>query len=82
MLVNGREARLPLSLELPFLNLAHQLELLENDVISIRYAKLIELEEVRERAMQTLGVHQGQVNKCFDKKATFRTFKVGDLVLK
>lgn len=42
----------------------------------------MELEEIGNRAMQTLNVHQGQVKKFFDKKDTFRTFKVGDLVLK
>lgn len=40
------------------------------------------MEVVREKGMQTLSVHQGQVKRYFDKKATFRTFKVGDLVLK
>lgn len=57
ILVYGREARLPLSLELPSLDLAHQLELLENDALLVRYAELIELEEVREKAKKTLNVH-------------------------
>lgn len=57
MLVYGREARLPLSLELSSLDLAHQLEVLENDALSVRYDKLIELEEIREKAKKTLNVH-------------------------
>ena len=45
MLVYGREARLPISLEFPTLELAHQLELIEDDAMSIRIAELMELED-------------------------------------
>ena len=38
MLVYGKEARLPISLEFPTLELAHQLELIEDDTMSIRIA--------------------------------------------
>lgn len=47
MLVNGREVGLPISLEFPSLELAHQLELEENDPMTIRLVELIELEEKR-----------------------------------
>ena len=58
MLVYGREARLPISLEFPSLELAHQLELVENDAMTVRMVELMELEEKRSQAMQTLEIHQ------------------------
>ena len=47
MLVYGREARLPISLEFPTLELAHQLEVLEDNAMTIRIVELMELEENR-----------------------------------
>ena len=38
MLVYGREARLPISLEFPSLKLAHQFELSEDSAIAVRMA--------------------------------------------
>lgn len=82
MLVYGREARLPILLEFPSLELAHQLELIEDDAMSIRMVELMELEENRKKAMQILEVHQQQVKRNFDKKARVRIFREGNLVLK
>lgn len=82
MLVYGKEARLPISLEFPSFELAHQLELLEEDAMKIRLAKLIELEEKRQQAINSLDDGQLQVKKTFGKKAMARTLKEGDLVLK
>ncbi|GLJ17261.1 hypothetical protein SUGI_0299510 [Cryptomeria japonica] len=50
--------------------------------MTVRLAELMELEEVRSQAMHTLETHQEQVKRVFDKKATNRVFKEGDLVLK
>ena len=47
MLVYGREARLPISLEFPSLELALQLELIEDDAMTVRMVDLMELEEKR-----------------------------------
>ena len=58
MLVYGREARLSILLEFQALELAHQLELVEDDAMTVRMAKLMELEEKRDQAMQTLETHQ------------------------
>ena len=58
------------------------MELIEDDAMSIRMAELMELEEKRDKAMQTLEVHQQQVKRNFDKKARVRIFREGDLVLK
>lgn len=49
--VYGREARLPISLEFPAFELAHQLELIEDDAMTVRMEKLMELEEKRKKAM-------------------------------
>lgn len=58
MLVYGREARLPISVEFSSLELAHQLELIESDSMTVRMPELMELEEKRKYAMQTLETHQ------------------------
>jgi hypothetical protein len=58
MLVYGREARLPISLEFPALELAHQLEIAEDDAMSVRMAELMELEEKRDQALHALDLHQ------------------------
>lgn len=58
VLVYGREARIPISLEFPSLELAHQLELIEDDAMLVRMAELMELEEKRSKAMYTLEIHQ------------------------
>ena len=83
MLVYGKEARLPLSVELPALDIVRQLEMFEEqDPMSMRYAELMKLEESRDKAMKALEYHQLQTNFFFDKKVTKNVFKVGDLVLK
>lgn len=46
MLVYGREVKLPLSLEIPSLDLAYQLEVMEDEALTVRFSKLMELEEV------------------------------------
>ncbi|KAH9309302.1 hypothetical protein KI387_037213, partial [Taxus chinensis] len=43
---------------------------------------LMELEEVRNTTMDTLIEHQALVKKSFYRKASDRSFKEGDLVLK
>lgn len=50
--------------------------------MAIRYAKLMELEEIRDKSMKTMEFHQLQTKKVFDKKATPRVFKEGYVVLK
>ena len=57
VLVYGREAGLPISLKFPSLELAHQLELIEDSAMSVRMAELIKLEEKRNKAVQTLEIH-------------------------
>lgn len=83
VLVYGKEARLPLSVELPALDIVHQLEMFEElNPMSMRYAELMELEESRDKARKTLEYHQLQTKRTFDKKATAKNFKEGDIVLK
>ena len=69
MLVYGKEARIPISLDFPALELAHQFELIGNDAMSIRMVDLMELEEKRSQEMQTLEIHQQNMKMSFDKKA-------------
>ena len=58
------------------------MELVENDVMTVRIEELMEIEEKKSQAMQTLEIHQQQVRRSFDRKAKVRTFREGDLVLK
>lgn len=58
MLVYGREARLPISLEFLALELAHQLEIIEDDAMIVRMEELMELEEKRNQDLHTLKSHQ------------------------
>lgn len=82
MLFYGREAKLHISLEFPSLELAYQLEVEENDPMTIRLVELFELEEKRKQAMHTLEAHQQQFKRSFDKNSIARIFREGDLVLK
>lgn len=50
--------------------------------MTVRMAELMELEEKRSKAMQTLEIHQQQMKKNFYKRARVRIFREGDLVLK
>ena len=58
MFLYGREERISISLEFPALELAHQLEKVEDDAMTVRMVELMELEEKRNQAMQTLETHQ------------------------
>ena len=58
-LVYGKEAKLSIETELPALDLATQLVLFEeDDPMLVRYAQLMELEETRKRAMETMQYKQ------------------------
>lgn len=52
MLVYGKDERLPISLEFLALDLANQLDMIEEDPMIARLAQLVELEEVRNEAMR------------------------------
>lgn len=83
MLVYGREARLPLSVEIPALEIVRQLEILEDqEPMAVRYAELMELEEMRDKSMKDMEYHQLQMKRSFDKKSTVKVFKEGDVVLR
>ncbi|KAH9302549.1 hypothetical protein KI387_014132, partial [Taxus chinensis] len=58
------------------------LELSEFEPMEARYVELMELEEIRRHAMQTMEKDQAMIKRTFDKKAKERTFQEGDLVLK
>ncbi|KAH9306810.1 hypothetical protein KI387_011214, partial [Taxus chinensis] len=64
------------------LELMKQFELSEFEPMEVRYAELMELEEIREHAVQTIEKDQAVVKRWFDKRARARTFQEGDLVLK
>lgn len=81
-LVYGKEDRLPISVELPSLDLANQFDMTEEELMTTRLAQLSELEEVRDEAMKKLEVHQEQMKRSFDKRASSRVFKERDVVLK
>ncbi|KAH9289395.1 hypothetical protein KI387_033512, partial [Taxus chinensis] len=75
-------ANLPISLELPTLELMHQMDFLENKPMEVRYSQLMELEKIRNEVMLSMEKNQAQTKRTFDKKAKARVFNEGDLVLK
>ncbi|XP_059075103.1 uncharacterized protein LOC131065311 [Cryptomeria japonica] len=82
VLVYGKEARLPLFVELPTLDIMHQLEMFEeHDPVAVRYAQLMKLKELIDKAMKSMEYNQLQTRKFFDEKATPRVFREGDIVL-
>ncbi|KAH9324824.1 hypothetical protein KI387_005002, partial [Taxus chinensis] len=80
-LVYGKEARIPIYVGLPTLDLLHQMELLENEPLQIRYPELMELQELRDKAYLNMEKNKKQMKKTFDKKSKFRVFNEGDIVL-
>ena len=82
MLVYEREKRIPISLEFPSLKLAHQLELIEHITMIITMTELMELEEKRHQAIETLDAYQQKAKRSFDKKDIAKVFKEGYLILK
>ncbi|XP_057819077.1 uncharacterized protein LOC131032160 [Cryptomeria japonica] len=82
ILVYGKEARLPISLEFPALDLSNQLDMIEEEPMSARLAQLIELEEVINKAIRQIEHHQDQMKRSFDKRDSLRVFKEGDIILK
>ncbi|KAH9312138.1 hypothetical protein KI387_027173, partial [Taxus chinensis] len=74
-LVYGREAILPMSIELPTLELTKQLELLEFGPMEVRYVELMELQEIRDQASQEMEKDQALIKKTFDRKAKSRSFQ-------
>ena len=51
MLLYGKEARLPISVELPTLDFMHQIDMLDEELMTVRLAQLNELEEKRRDAL-------------------------------
>lgn len=69
VLTYGKEARLPVSIELPTLSYVKELELLNEQPLEVRFAQLVELKETRKEALRQLEIHQAQMKSSFDKKA-------------
>ncbi|XP_059078017.1 uncharacterized protein LOC131876595 [Cryptomeria japonica] len=82
VLVYGKEAKLPISVEFPALSYIKEHEMLEEQPMEIEIAQLMELEETRNEAFRKIEIHHSQMKKTFDKKAISRTFNEGDLVFK
>ena len=82
MLVYGKEARLPVLVELPVLDFMHQIDMLDEEPMTVRLAQLNELEEKRRDFLQKIENYQTQMKRTFDKKASPRNFQLGDIVLK
>lgn len=82
VLTYGKEARLPVSVELPTLNYVKEFELLEEKPMQIRLAQLVELEETHREAYNKLEIHHAQIKRTFDRKVVPHIFNQGDLVFK
>ena len=82
MLVYGKEARLLVLVELPALDFMHQMDMLDEEPMTVSLAQLNQFEEKRRDALQKLEHHQTQMKRTFDKKASPKNFQLGDIVLK
>ena len=78
----GINAKIPITLELATLKLVRAIEdETYSDALDKRIMFLQRLEEWRKEVVETLAAHQQQVKVLFDKKAKYRVFQVGYLVL-
>lgn len=82
VLTYGKEAKLPISFELPTLIFIKEFELLEEKPVEVRLAQLMKLEETRKDALRKLEIHQAQMKSSFDKREIPRDFNVVDLFFK
>ncbi|XP_059073540.1 uncharacterized protein LOC131874267 [Cryptomeria japonica] len=82
-LVYGKDALFPTSLEISALQLLKSMEVAENNPMTIRLAKVMELEEARETIFAALQDRQETIKRWFDsKKSSNLIFRLGNLVLK
>ncbi|KAH9292643.1 hypothetical protein KI387_042171, partial [Taxus chinensis] len=80
--VYGVEAQLPVTVELSALHLMKAIEDTSfNYSLDKRIMYLYKLNEYRLKVADRISAHQQKVKVLFDKKARFRDFKVGDIVL-
>jgi hypothetical protein len=80
-LVYGAEAIFPSHLAIPIAKFLQDHQEEPNDMI-IRIHQLVEVQQVREQAMDRIQDHQQRIKQVFDKKAKREGFRTGDLVLK
>lgn len=72
VLTYGKEAKLPISIELPTMIFVKELELLNEQPLEVRFAQLMELKETMKEALRQLEIHQAQMKSFFDKRANPR----------
>lgn len=72
ILVCGKEERLPISLELTDLDMVNRLDMIEEQPMKTRLVQLVELEELRNKALKKIKLHKEQVKRSFEKRETPR----------
>jgi hypothetical protein len=80
-LVYGLEARLPINLHIPALQIAQQF-VTDKEALQGKIDQLMELDETRRMAFDQMEKNQEKVKGTFDRKARKRDFKKGDQVLR
>uniref|UniRef100_A0A2N9G4C6 Uncharacterized protein n=1 Tax=Fagus sylvatica TaxID=28930 RepID=A0A2N9G4C6_FAGSY len=80
-LVYGVEVVLPLERQIPFLRIAIQEGLTNEENARLRLEELKALDEKRLEAQQHLECYQARLSRAFNKKVKPRSFQQGDLVL-
>ncbi|XP_075669994.1 uncharacterized protein LOC142639743 [Castanea sativa] len=81
-LVYGREAVLPIEVEIQSLSVLVETNFLEKDWAKARYEQLALIDEKRARAKYHAQGYQNRIVRAFNKKVTPRNLKEWDLVLK
>ncbi|XP_045795462.1 uncharacterized protein LOC123889969 [Trifolium pratense] len=81
-LTYGHDAVLPVEIYLQSIRIQRQMEIPTDHYWSMMFDELVDLDEERLRALDTLSRQKERVAKAYNKKVKSKTFEVGNLVWK
>ncbi|CAJ2663632.1 unnamed protein product [Trifolium pratense] len=81
-LTYGHDAVLPVEIYLQSIRIQRQMEIATDHYWSMMFDELVDLDEERLRALDTLSRQKERVAKAYNKKVKSKTFDVGNLVWK
>ncbi|CAJ2628023.1 unnamed protein product [Trifolium pratense] len=81
-LTYGHDAVLPVEIYLQSIRIQRQMEIPTDHYWSMMFDELVDLDEERLRALDTLSRQKERVAKAYNKKVKSKTFDVGNLVWK
>ncbi|XP_045797600.1 uncharacterized protein LOC123891746 [Trifolium pratense] len=81
-LTYGHDVVLPVEIYLQSIRIQRQMEIPIDHYWSMMFDELVDLDEERLRALDTLSMQKERVAKAYNKKVKSKTFEVGNLVWK